>query len=136
MKIRSAVPSFAPISCFAAFTVLTVSFLVGQDSAAPKPLPTAQQVMDHYVTALSGRDAIYRHNSMTMHGTYQASEKGDSLPVVAHFKDGKMLYDIALPNGTHFQQGFDGAVAWQIDTKNKPEIAKGDVIKSVTPLMS
>ena len=131
MKIRSATPSFTALSRLAAGAALTVALLVAQDSASPRTLPAAQQVMDHYVTALGGHDAIYRHKSMTVHGTYQASEKSGSLPVVAYFKEGKMLYDIELPGGAHFHQGFDGAVAWQVDPKDGAAIAQGDVIKSV-----
>ena len=30
-------------------------------------LPTVQQVLDRYVAATGGRDALLRHKSMTMH---------------------------------------------------------------------
>jgi len=126
MKTRFARP-FQHVLQLAALIALSTS-LSAQASTA---LPTTQQVMDHYIRAMGGRDAIFKHKSMTVHGTLQPSEKQPAFDVVAYFKDGKMLYDVALANGNHFQQGFDGKVAWQLDPKDGPQLAKGDVIKSV-----
>jgi hypothetical protein len=131
MKTRAAashVGLLQPVFQLAALIALTPSLLSAQ---APPALPTTQQVMDHYIHAMGGHDAIFKHKSMTVHGTIQPSEKQPTFDVVAYFKDGKMLYDIALANGTHFQQGFDGKIAWQLDPKDGPQLAKGDVIKSV-----
>ncbi|MFZ1006612.1 MAG: hypothetical protein WAN65_07245 [Candidatus Sulfotelmatobacter sp.] len=50
----------------AAFLVLGASALCGQDSSKSQPLPTAQDVMAHYVTAMGGHEAIFKHNSMTV----------------------------------------------------------------------
>jgi hypothetical protein len=39
----------------------------------------------------------------------------------------KMLYEITLPVGSRYQEGFDGLVAWQLHPRNGPAISEGDV---------
>lgn len=46
--------------------VIAASTLNAQDSSQTKPLSTAQQVLDRYVTAIGGHDVIYKHESMTI----------------------------------------------------------------------
>lgn len=114
-----------------AILLLAASALGAQDSSKAKPLPTVQQVMDHYVSAIGGHDVIFKHKSMTVHGTFEVS--GLSLDRVAYYKDGKMLYQITLPSGDHYQEGFDGAVAWQINPGNPQKsasISEGDEVKA------
>src|SRR5579864_639430 len=65
-------------------------FALGISLAADQPskgtdLPTAQQVMDKYVKALGGHNAIFRHASMKVHGTYELSEKAPSLDRTAYY---------------------------------------------------
>jgi hypothetical protein len=100
MNIRSALSISAAMQM--ALLVLTASVLFSQDSDSntAKSLPTAQQVMDRYVTALGGRDSIFEHKSMTVRGTFEVSEKGPRLDRSAYYKSGKMLYEVTLPNGS------------------------------------
>lgn len=86
--------------------------------------------MDHYVTAMGGHDAIFKHNSMTVRGKYEIPSQGLSLDRTVYYKDDKFLYDAALPDGTHYQEGFDGTVAWQLHPKKGPAISEGNEIKS------
>ncbi len=128
MNIRSALS--VPAAKHAAFLLLTASFPFTQDSTTAKPVPTAQQVMDHYVTALGGRDHILQHKSMTVHGKFELPEKGLSLDRTAYYKDGKMLYEITLPNSSRYQEGFDGTVAWQLHPQSGAAISEGKEVKS------
>jgi hypothetical protein len=114
----------------AAFLVLGASTLCGQDSSKAQSLPTAQQVMDHYVTAMGGHDAIFKHNSMTVRGKYEFAAQGLSLHRTVYYKDDKFLYDVVLPDGTHYQESFDGTVAWQLHPEKGPAISEGNEIKS------
>ena len=41
-----------------------------------------------------------------------------------------MLFEITLPDGSRYQEGFDGKVAWQIHPRNGPAISEGDEVKS------
>jgi hypothetical protein len=128
MNIRSALS--VPAAKHAAFLLLTASFPFTQDSTTAKPVPTAQQVMDHHVTALGGRDHILKHKSMTVHGKFELREKGLSLDRTAYYKDGKMLYEITLPNSSRYQEGFDGTVGWQLHPQSGAAISEGKEVKS------
>ncbi len=130
MNIHSARP--ASSVKFMAFLALTAAFVYGQNSSAtkPLPLPSVQQVMDHYVGALGGHDASFRHKSMTVRGTFVVSDKVPSLDRDAYYKDGKMLYEIILPNGSRYQEAFDGTVAWQLQPGQPPAISEGNEVKS------
>ena len=130
MKIRTAVSNFIAVAKLTAFLALTASVLCSQDSSKAKPLPTVQQVMDRYVSALGGRDAIFKHKSMTVQGKFELSDKGPSLDRTAYYKNGKMLYEITLPNGSRYQEGYDGAVAWQLHPKSGPALSEGNEVKS------
>jgi hypothetical protein len=130
MNIRSAFSISAAMQM--ALLVLTASVLFSQDSDSntAKSLPTAQQVMDRYVTALGGRDSIFEHKSMTVRGTFEVSEKGPRLDRSAYYKSGKMLYEVTLPNGSRYQEGYDGTVAWQLHPQSGAALSEGKEVKS------
>jgi hypothetical protein len=94
-----------------------------------RPLPTVQRVMEQYVEAIGGHDAIFRHQSMTVHGKFEIPRQNASLDRTAYYKKGKMLYEVRLPNGGTYQEGFDGTVAWRMQT-GSPSISEGDEWKS------
>jgi hypothetical protein len=121
--------NFVALACLIALLPLTSSVLCGQDSSKTKPLPTVQQVMDHYVIALGGHDAVFKHKSMTVRGTFEL-EKQPAFERVAYYKGGKMLYQINLPNGTRYQEGFNGTVAWQLDPSGHPTLSQGNEVRS------
>jgi len=102
-----------------------------QDSAPEKSLPTAQQVMERFVAAQGGHDAIFRHRSMTVHAKLMLQPQNLSFDQVSWFKDGKVLQESTYPDGSRDRTGFDGAVAWEIDPRNVPSIAKSDMIESI-----
>lgn len=58
-----------------AVALTTPSF---SNRAFPKPdrCSSMQEVMDHFVSAIGGRDAIFKHRSMTVHGKFLLSGKG------------------------------------------------------------
>ena len=41
-----------------------------------------------------------------------------------------MLYEIVLPNGSRYQEGFDGTVAWQLQPGQPAAISEGNEVKS------
>lgn len=88
-------------------------------------LPTVQQVLDRYVAATGGRDALLRHKSMTMH-----MKEGD-VELVLYMKDTRAAQKILFPDGKTMRGGYDGKVAWSIDTTGKVHVPQGDVIKTI-----
>ena len=130
MGAPTAFARFLRFASCAALLALIPAALRGQDSTKPHALPTVQQVMDRYVAALGGRDAIFRHKSMTVHGKFEISDKGPILDRTAYYKGGKMLYAITLPNGGQYQEGFDGKIAWQLHPEKGAALSEGDEMKS------
>jgi hypothetical protein len=129
MKIRAVLPTFIVVAKLIAFLALASAVLRSQDSPKTSPLPTVEEVMDHYVTALGGHDVIFKHKSMTIRGQFELSDKGPSLDRTVYYKDGRILYKIAMPVGV-YEEGYDGSVAWRLHPKSGPAILKGDEVKS------
>lgn len=131
MKFRNLLRNVVVVARFAAFLALAGSVLSSQESPKATPLPSVQQVMDHYVSAMGGHEAIFKAKSMTIRGKFLTGPgEGMSLDRIAYYKGGKMLYQITLPDGSRYQEGFDGAVGWQLDPKDGPRLSEGDEIKS------
>jgi len=109
------------------------------DSAAPDPpaseaaghnLPTVEWVLERYVTATGGREALLRRKSMTVHGrNYEPATKRE-VSGVFYTKDGKFLQVVTLPAGNSLS-GYDGHTAWNVDSHGKVTIQQGDVVKSI-----
>src|SRR5580693_8041908 len=89
IKGRGAVPTFIAITNLTAFLALTRGVLCSQDLKKDKPLTSVEEVMDHYVTALGGHDAIFKHKSMTIRGKFELSDTRPSLDRTVYYKDGR-----------------------------------------------
>ena len=100
-------------------------------SEAPgQHLPTVEWVLERYVTATGGPQALLRHKSMTVHGrSYEPGTKR-VISGVFYTKDGKFLQVVTLPGGKSLS-GYDGHTAWDLDSHGKVSIQQGDVVKSV-----
>ena len=103
-----------------------------QDQASQKAqtLPTVQKVMERYVRALGGRNAIFRHKSMVVQEKLEIAEKNVSLERVVTFKGRKQREEITLPDGSRYQSGFDGRVAWEINPKSGAALIQGKEAQS------
>jgi hypothetical protein len=130
MTRRATFPTFVVlVAMVPVFAIVTTSG-ASKKSRTSSALPTVQQVMDRYIKALGGRDAIFKHKSMTVRGTVEPSIKGPILDRVVYYKGGKVLYEVTLPNGEVFKQGFDGRISWRLHPHNGPTIFEGDVVQS------
>ena len=118
------------VASVALFVVLATLSFSGQNSPTTGSLPSVQEVMGHFVRAVGGRDAIFKHRSMSVHGKLMLSDKGPAVDRSVYYKDGKMLYDITLPSGGEYKEGFDGNTAWQLHPRDGPTIFQGDLAKS------
>lgn len=98
--------------------------------AANANLPTTAEVLDRYVQATGGRDALLRHKSMTMHGRYQEPASHLDVETISYAKGTKSMFRAFLPGGKLYQAGYDGSVAWNIDPTGKATIHHGDEAKT------
>lgn len=120
-------------SIAAATLVLLLAMLSdanAQTAPAAGSLPTVQQVMDKYVAALGGHEAIYKHKSMTVRGSFELSPTGPNLDRIAYYKSGRMLYQINLPKGGSYQEAYNGKIAWRVDPTDGATLFTGDELKS------
>jgi len=99
-------------------------------ATAGKKLPAVQWVLERYVTATGGREALLRHKSMTIRGrNFQPATKRE-ISGVFYSKNGMFLQVVTLPTGKS-QSGYDGHTAWDLDAHGKVTIPQGDVVKSI-----
>lgn len=102
------------------------------NAAAPQDdrLPGVAWVLERYVTATGGREALLRHTSMTIHGRYQMPAVPLDVELVLYTKDGKSLQVATLPTGKS-RSGYDGHIAWDLDSHGKVTIHHGEEVLSI-----
>lgn len=108
---------FKFIILLAALLITAISAFA-QSSTAPKPasavkLPTTQEVLDKYVKAMGGRDAIMKVRSTKSTGTVELSPIGvtgtvESISAAPDHAFSKMT----LTGLGEFFEGYDGKTAW------------------------
>jgi hypothetical protein len=98
--------------------------------AASQKLPTVEWVLERYVMATGGREALLRHESMTVRGRNYEPATRREVSGVFYTKGGKFLQVVTLPGGKSLS-GYDGHTAWDLDSHGKVTIQQGDVVKSV-----
>ena len=122
-------------SAAAAWVVILAMFatlrIVSAQESASLNLPTAAEVLQRYVDATGGRDALLRHKSITVHGRYQDPANHLDVETVGYSKGMKAMQKAFLPGGKLYQAGYDGKVAWDIDLAGKVTIHQGDDAKSI-----
>jgi hypothetical protein len=101
-----------------------------ESRAAGEQLPTVEWVLERYVTATGGREALLRHKSMTVRGRNYEPATNREVSGVFYTKDGKFLQVVTLPAGKSLS-GYDGQTAWDLDSHGQVTIHRGDVVKSI-----
>jgi zinc protease len=82
-------------------------------------LPTADQVLDHYVQAIGGRAAWLKLNSRVSKGTIENPAMNNLTGTVEiHEKAPNLMLAVINLGGAAFEQGFDGTVAWSDNPEN------------------
>ncbi|MBZ5537414.1 MAG: c-type cytochrome [Acidobacteriia bacterium] len=80
-------------------------------SKPPDSLPTTDQVIDNYIRALGGADALAKVKTAVLRGTLQFSNGRAMAVEVSAAAPNKMLWTLTTPNGTIYR-GFNGRVGW------------------------
>jgi len=89
-------------------------------------VPTARQVVDRYVEALGGEEAIRSHNVMAMEGTMEIPGQGVSAEIkIRAMAPNKMKMAMNIPGLGAMQSGFDGEVGWAMNPMTGPMIQEG-----------
>jgi hypothetical protein len=98
---------------------LTLLFpaLVAINATLAQELSTADQILDNYVDAVGGKDAIEKITSRVMRGSLVAP--GGTAPLEIYEKlPNKFLIIIDSPAAGMSQNGFNGTTAWSQNRQN------------------
>lgn len=88
---------------------------------ADAPLPTVNQVLENYVRALGGREALAKLKTRVVKGSRVGAD-GVLVPEEIYQKaPDKLMVTTSYPNIT-FRSGFDGARAWARDSKGADQL--------------
>lgn len=90
----------------------------GQDKAASTALPSADDVVKHYVKAIGGEDAWHKITSRQLIGTIEIPAMSISGTFESHEKAPNKMLSVVVVAGATFRRGFDGTVAWADDPQN------------------
>ncbi len=78
--------------------------------------PSVDQILDHYVQAVGGRDAIQKVTSRDMKGTLENSDDGTTSPAEIFAKaPDKYLEVVNLSDGGEALEGWNGVAGWGKD---------------------
>ena len=116
------------VACCALFLACANAALAQHNNA---PLPTAAQVLDRYVQATGGRDALLRYKSMTVHQRFQVPAQKIEVESVSYSRGLKSVEKVLLPSGKADLSGYDGQVAWDVDPAGKVTLYHGDIVKTI-----
>ena len=117
-------------ACIAGAVLAFVTPLAAQQSAAPKPaekLPSGREVIDRYVKAIGGREAVLSHKSMHTTGTYSVPSAGmvGTMETFAAAKPDRVLQKVAVPGVGEILTGYDGQHGWSVNPMMGPMLQQG-----------
>jgi hypothetical protein len=101
-------------------------------TAASSSLPSGRAIIDRYVQAIGGRDAVLRHTTIRSMGTFEmpaAGVKGDLTVVQA--KPNRMALTMNIPGMGQMNTGFDGTTGWSINPMQGPRLLEGKELEQI-----
>jgi hypothetical protein len=89
-------------------------------------LPAARTLIDRYVKAIGGREAVMRHSTIRYVGTFEmpaAGVKGD-LSLVQAAPD-RMAMTMNIPGMGQMLTGYNGTIGWAVNPMQGPRVLEG-----------
>jgi hypothetical protein len=113
-----------------ALPLLTLLALVPLAAREPRQaasdLPAARTLIDGYIEAMGGREAVLAQTSVRATGTFSIPASGLSGTVeFLRAKPNKFLQKQSLPGIGEIEEGFDGTVGWTISPLTGPALLEG-----------
>jgi hypothetical protein len=120
------------IVCSGLVTALVAGRVVGVRAQAPAPpavsaaLPNADEVLKKYRVAIGGEEAIRKHTTRSVKGTFEIPAQGmkGDLSIMAAAPD-MIRVMVTLPGLGELQRGYDGKLGWSIDPAIGPRLLEG-----------
>jgi hypothetical protein len=100
-------------------SVALILALVGAGVAQPQAarFTTAAEVLDRYVQALGGPDAVKSVQSEMVRGEVDGTSRPGKMSFVYYAKPFKTLLHVTRPDGSEIFDGFDGKISWSVTPK-------------------
>jgi len=101
-------------------------------ATASSSLPAGRTLIDRYVQAIGGRDAVLRHSTIRYVGTFEipaAGVKGDLNLVQA--APNKMAMLMNVPGMGQMSSGFDGTTGWSVNPMQGPRLLEGKELEQL-----
>ena len=109
--------------------VLASPSLAAQTStggAARTGLPAPREIINRFIKAFGGRDALVKHTSMHSTGNFEIASMGMRGQMESFSaKPNRALIKVSFPGIGEMRQGFDGEVGWAIDPASGPTVLEG-----------
>src|SRR5436190_5770184 len=106
------------------------SFICTSTQRAAAELPTADQILEKYVRAIGGREAVQAQSSRVIKGTITAPSVGGKGTIEIYAKaPNKQLTETSLNILGNSRTGFNGTIAWEEkrgEVKDAPGFSKRD----------
>jgi hypothetical protein len=100
--------------------------LAAVPAVAQETPPTADQLVNRYLDAIGGRQAVQRYSSMRVRGTVDMPGAGlTGTTDVSLGKPGKMVVVMEFPGVGQIRNGFDGTVGWGVSPMTGPTVSDG-----------
>jgi outer membrane lipoprotein-sorting protein len=103
-----------------------VALLLPARAFAQDKLPTAREVIDRYVQATGGRDALAKYHSRRAVGRISMPAQGveGDVEILAARPD-LMRLRMTIPGVGEIQSGYDGKTAWSVNPLTGPMLMQG-----------
>lgn len=107
--------------------VIALLGAAGARGAEEEKLPTGQEVLDRYITAIGGRAALAKLKNRSFAGKMDVvgtGFKGDILAYQA--RPNKMRVKIEVPQISTVEEGTDGNLVWETALNTGPRVIEGE----------
>ncbi len=95
--------------------------------ASAQTLPDGKELLAKHVAAIGGREAMDKHTSLHMSGTFSMAAMGIEGPVhMYRAKPALFLQQITLGSFGEMTTGFDGTTAWQVNPMAGASVMAGE----------
>ena len=95
-------------------------------TAAAPVLPSADEILKRYRTAIGGDDAIRKHTARSVKGTFEIPAQGMKGDLVIQAAAPDLIrVQVTLPGLGELQRGYDGKLGWSIDPAIGPRLLEG-----------
>ena len=114
-------------------TATTTTTTTGaQSTTTTSSLPSGRAIIDRYVQAIGGRDAVMRNKSIRYMGSFELPAAGVKANLtVVQAAPNKMAVTIDVPGMGQMLTGFDGTVGWSINPMQGPRVLEGKELEQL-----